>query len=537
MVTFDELKQRARAFEKQGELPQALALYRTILKQVEGTPRLAAELPLFVKVGDLCLKLEDRAGAVVMYERAVEHYARHGSAKSVIALCLKTARFNEERTDLFFRSARQLLAHGHEAAAVEVLTHLAERADLTGLQARLAHLVDRAGPSSRATLEQLLAELERGTNPTIAAPASPSRARHGHAQNLASSSQGRVSPPAPHHSEIPPGTIGQAARVKRKALPQKVLRFRAAERQIHWAIAIPVTICVLSATVLVLVYNTDRQRPFRDVVSWIHRISAICMIVLPALAVIRNIDDLKIHLHNMKQAWSWTFEDLKWLFLMGFAAVSTRVQLPAAGKFNAAQKVNFMTTMTTYPLFIFTGVMIWREGASVYYWLAHVSLAAVVIPVLLGHVYMAAFNPSSRAALKGMITGYVDRRWLKHHHARWYRENFEDKRTLELVRGNVDSHPLQLPARVLCPACNATLTATSWASLLRRFLQANPLVCPRCSTKIGIAPATSPPPELVNAILGHLEQGAAHEPLFVNVDAADRARTTRGPVAHHEAAG
>jgi formate dehydrogenase gamma subunit len=535
VASFDDLKQRARALERQRELSLSLALYRTMLARVEGTPGLAPEPALYVKVGDLCSKLEDGAGAIVMYERAAEHYARQGSAKSVIALCLKIERFDEARTDSNLRFARQLLAHGHEMAAVEVLTNFAERAGLTSLQAWLSRLSGWSGSGRRAALEQLLTGLEQRANRSMAADASRSRAGDGHARNPASPAQGGVDPPAPRDIEITPGTTSQTRRMKRKVLPRRVLRFRAAERQIHWAIAIPVTVCLLSAAVLVLVYNADRERPFRDVFSWIHRISAICMITLPAVAVIRNLDDLKVHLDNVKQAWSWTFDDLKWLFLMGFAAVSTRVRLPAVGKFNAAQKLNFMSTMTTYPLFIVTGVMIWREGASVYSWLAHVSLAAVVTPLLLGHVYMAAFNPSSRAALKGMITGYVDRWWLRHHHARWYQEHFEDKRGLELVRGNLASHPLQLPARVLCPSCNATLTATSWASLLRRLLQADPLVCPRCRTKVGIAAATPPPPDLVNAILGHLEQGAAHEPLSIKLGGPDR--SPLDPVVQYEAVG
>ena len=38
---------------------------------------------------------------------------------------------------------------------------------------------------------------------------------------------------------------------------------------------------------------------------------------------------------------------------------------------------------------------------------------------------MALINRSTRPALEGMLTGYVDRAWAKHHYRRWYREHHE----------------------------------------------------------------------------------------------------------------
>ena len=38
---------------------------------------------------------------------------------------------------------------------------------------------------------------------------------------------------------------------------------------------------------------------------------------------------------------------------------------------------------------------------------------------------MAVINPATRKGLEGMITGFVDRQWAKHHYRRWYREHHE----------------------------------------------------------------------------------------------------------------
>ena len=59
MATVSELKAQARVLEQQGQLSKALAIYQHILKHIEGTPSLLRELPLYVKAGDLQLKLDE----------------------------------------------------------------------------------------------------------------------------------------------------------------------------------------------------------------------------------------------------------------------------------------------------------------------------------------------------------------------------------------------------------------------------------------------------------------------------------------------
>jgi cytochrome b subunit of formate dehydrogenase len=148
--------------------------------------------------------------------------------------------------------------------------------------------------------------------------------------------------------------------------------------------------------------------------------------VFPVLAILRGARDFRIHLYNIRQAWVWVASDIKWLLLMGFAAVSRRIHLPEQGKFNAAQKLNFMMVMSTYPIYIITGLIMWMSGVTLLAWLIHFGMAVVATPFILGHMFMATIPPSSRKGLQGMISGFVDRQWAKHHHARWYRENFQD---------------------------------------------------------------------------------------------------------------
>lgn len=121
-----------------------------------------------------------------------------------------------------------------------------------------------------------------------------------------------------------------------------------------------------------------------------------------------------------------TLRDIKWLCLMGPAAVSKRVSLPDQGKFNAAEKINFMTLTATYPLYIVTGIVIWATNGLLLSWLIHFGMAVIATPLMGGHLIMAMINPSSRVALPGMFSGFVDPEFVKHHHTQWFNENFAD---------------------------------------------------------------------------------------------------------------
>ncbi len=222
-----------------------------------------------------------------------------------------------------------------------------------------------------------------------------------------------------------------------------ILRFHRSERHLHWAIAIPFMVCYVTAAILVVVYNQHPTFPYRAVVSWIHRISGGCLIVMPPIMVARHWRDFRLHLHNVRWAWGWTLADLKWLMLIGPASFSSRVVLPHQGKFNAGEKINFTVLMSTYPVYIVTGLMIALPGIAYTSWLVHVYTAALVAtPLMLGHIFMALVNPDTRVGLSGMLTGFVDRHWAAHHYRLWY-----DKVHGKPVEVTADAAGVEAPPR------------------------------------------------------------------------------------------
>jgi formate dehydrogenase subunit gamma len=241
-----------------------------------------------------------------------------------------------------------------------------------------------------------------------------------------------------------------------KNTPNEILRFRVCERHLHWAIAIPFKICYLTAVTLVLVYNPSPARPFREIFAWTHRLSGLCLATLPPLMLFIHRREFGMHLRNIREAWSWRFDDLKWLLLMGPATVSKRVTLPHQGKFNAAEKINFIVVMSTYPFYIATGLMIWFLRPAYASWMVHFSMAMAATPLVLGHIFMATVNPDTRVGLKGMISGWVSREWAQHHYRHWYDEHFGHHEQPAHPDTAVEPEPLPataaLPAATIQPA-------------------------------------------------------------------------------------
>lgn len=173
MATVAELKTKALELERQGHVDKALAIYRHVLKHLEGRRALEAEVPLFVKVGDLELKQGRPDEAIVMYERAAERYVARGVATSVVALCLKILRVDATRTSVYRRFARSLLDAGHVAAARDVLLDYAQRAKRPGAAAALERVAGRPEDEVQSAIERMLTPAGTtvsGPRPAVEAP-------------------------------------------------------------------------------------------------------------------------------------------------------------------------------------------------------------------------------------------------------------------------------------------------------------------------------------------------------------------------------
>jgi len=303
-------------------------------------------------------------------------------------------------------------------------------------------------------------------------------------------------------------TSEPGAREPRPAAPASsmILRFLPGERFLHWALAAPFVLLYATAGLMLVFYGEPHPRHFRDAFALAHRVFGVALIVLPPLALLRGGADWRVHLENMREGWRWTLNDVRWLLLFPRNAVDPRVHLPEQGKFNAAEKLNFMMVSTFYPLYILTGILVWMPGIAFVPYLAHYAMAALGVPLVLGHIFMAAINPETKVGLSGMITGWVDRSWAKHHYTRWYREHFEQHEPVIDIATR-----LRQPARVRCTDCREVQVFESWQHLVERSFQVEPMFCGACDAEIRIVDREGDRP-VADAIMEHLRRSGANEP-------------------------
>jgi formate dehydrogenase gamma subunit len=265
---------------------------------------------------------------------------------------------------------------------------------------------------------------------------------------------------------------------------------------------------LLYATGAMMLINWGEAPPrsIHQAAVWMHQVAGVGLIALPILALLLGRRDWRMYIENVRHGWLWDRNDFRWLILFPRAAIDPRVILPEQGKFNAAEKLNFMMVMATYPVYVITGLLVWMPGVAFYSWLVHLITAFLGLPLVVGHIYMATVNPSTRIGLEGMITGWVDREWAKYHYRRWYRERFERRqgeRHPEHIKGLLGA-----PAQIRCQECSSVYAFDSWLELLQRTFQAEPLFCPSCENEIAVLSAETSP-EVAEAILRHLESRGA----------------------------
>lgn len=185
--------------------------------------------------------------------------------------------------------------------------------------------------------------------------------------------------------------------------PSKILRFLPGERFLHWALAIPFVLLYLTAGLMIAFYNEPSPRLFREAFAVGHRVVGVLLIVLPPLAFVRGSADWRVHLQNMREGWRWTADDIRWLLLFPKNVLNPKVALPEQGKFNAAEKINFMMVSAFYPLYIVTGIMVWLPGVAFVEYLAHYAMAVAGVPLVLGHIFMATIAPDTKVDRKSVV--------------------------------------------------------------------------------------------------------------------------------------
>lgn len=205
----------------------------------------------------------------------------------------------------------------------------------------------------------------------------------------------------------------------------KVLRFTLGERVSHWVHAISFFLLLFTGLgILSLAF-----RPALgiiggvDVARLLHRVVAVIFVVV--VGAMFFIGNPKYHWDWLKSIFHFSKADLQHIAAFPKEFFGGHGDYPAQDKYNGGEKINSLLTVFGTIFITLSGIVMWFAPSfppALVRWaypihdLAMFIMAAAVI----GHFYLGVLHPESRAALPGMLNGYVSAKFAKAHHAAWY---------------------------------------------------------------------------------------------------------------------
>lgn len=213
----------------------------------------------------------------------------------------------------------------------------------------------------------------------------------------------------------------------KQARDGKVLRFTIGERLSHWVHAISYFILLFTGLGVLSVAFRPALAVLGGIDSAriIHRIFAVVFVVIVGLMFV--IGERKHHWSWLRSCFTWTKADVMHVKAFAVEFFGGHGKYPPQAKYNGGEKINSLITIFGTIFITISGIIMWFPQ---YF---PISLVQMAYPIhdlsmifmtaaLIGHMYLALLHPESRAALPGMVKGYVSEGFAKTHHGAWYEE-------------------------------------------------------------------------------------------------------------------
>ena len=159
-----------------------------------------------------------------------------------------------------------------------------------------------------------------------------------------------------------------------------------------------------------------------EMAQLLHRIFAV-VFVLPIFILI--LFTPKTFFGWMKEILHLRKDDLAYFPALGKELLGLHAECPPQGFLNGGEKMNSYGVLSLTLVVILSGFVMWFPDAfsiTLVQWayVAHSGGMALLTAAATIHIYQTAFNPSTKPALEGMLTGYVSADYAKGHHTLWY---------------------------------------------------------------------------------------------------------------------
>lgn len=188
------------------------------------------------------------------------------------------------------------------------------------------------------------------------------------------------------------------------------------ERTVHWLLAIATLMLLLTGLTMIFRSFEPISQMFGGYrqVMWIHRISGLFFTGAIVLMVQLWYED----------AGYLNPSDIMWLKNAG--GYMWKAEVPAPYKYNAGQKLFFLTVAIYGVVMIITGFFLWFGkgylNATLMTWMTvfHALGVMVIGAFSMAHIYLGTIGTDE--SLRVMTRGKVSEEWAKTHKTGWYKE-------------------------------------------------------------------------------------------------------------------
>ncbi len=196
----------------------------------------------------------------------------------------------------------------------------------------------------------------------------------------------------------------------------RAYRFVRIERLMHWVNAVSFFALATTGAILLLRGAFGFSNDLIATIHLWHVYVGAVYFFGPALIFL--IGDWRAGVRWTANAFRWTLSEFVWL--MGPARrFLPRLGEPVVGRFNAGQRLNLLGQIVGKWALAITGYSMHFEPGQLLMYNIHVAVFVILLVLVSGHIYMGLINRSTRHSLNAMLSGFVDVKWLEHHHPTW----------------------------------------------------------------------------------------------------------------------
>lgn len=156
----------------------------------------------------------------------------------------------------------------------------------------------------------------------------------------------------------------------------------------------------------------------------IHRVFAIIFLIPTPFMILMDGNGFRQWTSTVTK---WGKRDIQYFAAFPLEMIGKANNMPKQDFFNGGQKLNSLLTICGATIMVCSGMIMWFKEyfpTALVQWMypLHDTGMAVMVAVIIGHIYLSVGHPASRPAFMGMTKGVVPESYAKAHHGKWYDE-------------------------------------------------------------------------------------------------------------------